>query len=163
MLLRCERYGRKLSLLLTDIDHFKSVNDTYGHPVGDKVLKRVAQVLAAQARRTDLVARYGGEEFAMLLYDVDVPAVDKLAERIRKGVVALALEHRDSRVGVVTISIGAAVVEPSAERRARGAVQLADEALYQAKTRGRNRVEVLAADAHKALETGVFAKQSGLR
>jgi diguanylate cyclase (GGDEF)-like protein len=111
----------------------------------------------------DLVARYGGEEFAVLLYDVDPSGVESLAERMRKAVVALALEHRDSRVGVVTISVGAAVVEPSVDRRARGAVQLADEALYQAKTRGRNRVEVLAADAHKALETGVFAKQSGLR
>ena len=80
---------------------------------------------------------------------------------MRKAVVGLALEHRDSRVQVVTISIGVAIVEPSLERRARGALQLADEALYQAKTRGRNRVEVLDADAHKALETGVFAKGVG--
>jgi diguanylate cyclase (GGDEF)-like protein len=152
-----------IAVLLLDVDHFKAFNDRYGHQAGDRALRHVAQVLQAFVTEpSDLVARYGGEEFAVLLYDVDVTAVEKLAERMRRAVVALALEHRDSRVGVVTISVGAAVVEPSPERRARGAVQLADEALYQAKTRGRNRVEILAADAHRALETGVFAKQSGV-
>ena len=83
---------------------------------------------------------------------------------MRKGVSGMALEHRDSRLGqIVTISIGVAVVEPSVERRARGALQLADEALYQAKTRGRNRVEILGPHDHKALQTGVFAKGTGLR
>jgi diguanylate cyclase (GGDEF)-like protein len=155
---------RAIAVLMLDVDHFKAYNDRYGHQAGDRALRHVAQVVQAFVTEPgDLVARYGGEEFAVLLYDVDPSGVESLAERMRKAVVALALEHRDSRVGVVTISVGAAVVEPSVDRRARGAVQLADEALYQAKTRGRNRVEVLAADAHKALETGVFAKQSGLR
>jgi diguanylate cyclase (GGDEF)-like protein len=155
---------RAIAVLMLDVDHFKAYNDRYGHQAGDRALRHVAQVVQAFVTQpADVVARYGGEEFAVLLYDVELAAVEKVAERMRKAVVALALEHRDSRVGVVTISIGAAVVEPSAERRARGAVQLADEALYQAKTRGRNRVEVLAADAHRALETGVFAKQTGLR
>jgi diguanylate cyclase (GGDEF)-like protein len=155
---------RAIAVLMLDVDHFKSFNDRYGHQAGDRALRHVAQVVQAFVTEPgDLVARYGGEEFAVLLSGVDVADVEKLAERMRKAVVALALEHRDSRVGVVTISVGAAVVEPNVERHARGAVQLADEALYQAKTRGRNRVEVLAADAHKALETGVFAKQSGLR
>ena len=114
-------------------------------------------------RPNDLLARYGGEEFAVLLYDVDAVVAEKIAAQMRKAVAALGLEHRDSRLGqVVTISIGVGVVEPTPERRARGALQLADEALYQAKTMGRNRVEVLDPAAHKALETGVFHKGSGL-
>jgi diguanylate cyclase (GGDEF)-like protein len=80
---------------------------------------------------------------------------------MRKAVLALALEHPDSQAKVVSISIGVGVVEPSPHRHARGAVQLADEALYQAKTRGRNRVEVLDPTAHATLETGVFTKVTG--
>jgi len=153
-----------IAVLLADVDHFKAYNDRYGHQGGDRALRRVAQVLQTFVTRPqDLLVRYGGEEFAVLLFDVDAVEVEKLAERMRKAVVALALEHRDSGVEVVTISIGVAIVEPSLERRARGAVQLADEALYQAKTRGRNRVEVLDSVAHKALETGVFAKAAGTR
>jgi diguanylate cyclase (GGDEF)-like protein len=153
-----------IAVLLVDVDHFKAYNDRYGHQAGDRALRHVAQVLQAFVTRPqDLLARYGGEEFAVLLYDVDPIEVEKLTERMRKAVAGLRLEHRDSRAAVVTISIGAGVVEPSPERRARGALQLADEALYQAKTRGRNRVEVLATDAHKALETGVFAKGTGSR
>jgi diguanylate cyclase (GGDEF)-like protein len=108
-----------------------------------------------------LLARYGGEEFAALLYDIDPAESEKLAQRMRKAVAGLALEHRDSGARVVTISVGVGIVEPSLERRARGAVQLADEALYQAKTRGRNRVEVLDAMAHQGLQTGVFTKGIG--
>jgi diguanylate cyclase (GGDEF)-like protein len=155
---------RVVAVLLVDVDHFKAYNDRYGHQAGDRALRHVAQVLQGLvARPQDLLARYGGEEFAVLLYDVEIVEVEKLAERMRKAVAGLRLEHRDSRVEIVTISIGAGVVEPSPERRARGALQLADEALYQAKTRGRNRVEVLSTDAHRALETGVFAKGTGLR
>jgi diguanylate cyclase (GGDEF)-like protein len=153
-----------IAVLMADVDHFKAYNDRYGHQAGDRALRHVAQVLQAFVTRPqDLLVRYGGEEFAVLLYDVDSVEVGKLAERMRKAVVGLALEHRDSRVEVVSISIGVAIVQPSLERRARGAVQLADEALYQAKTRGRNRVEVLDPVAHKALETGVFAKATGTR
>lgn len=153
-----------IAILMVDVDHFKAYNDRYGHQAGDRALRHVAQVLQAFVTRPqDLLVRYGGEEFAVLLYDVEAVEVEKLAERMRKAVVGLALEHRDSRVGVVTVSIGAAIVEPSFERRARGAVQLADEALYQAKTRGRNCVEVLDPAAHETLETGVFAKGTRAR
>jgi len=153
-----------IAILMADVDHFKAYNDRYGHQAGDRALRHVAQLLQAFVKRPhDLLVRYGGEEFAALLYDVDAAEVEKLAEKMRKAVVGLALEHRDSRVEVVTISIGVAIVEPSVERHARGAVQLADEALYQAKTRGRNRVAVLDPVAHKALETGVFAKATGTR
>jgi diguanylate cyclase (GGDEF)-like protein len=151
--------GRVLAVLLLDVDQFKAYNDRYGHQAGDDALRSVAQVLQGLVTRSqDLVARYGGEEFAVLLYDADRIAVERLAERMREAILALALEHRDSRAKVVSVSIGVAIVEPSPARRARGALQLADEALYQAKTRGRNRVEVLDPTAHEALETGVFAK-----
>jgi diguanylate cyclase (GGDEF)-like protein len=155
---------RGIAILLIDVDHFKAYNDRYGHQAGDRALRRVAEILQMFVTRpNDLLARYGGEEFAVLLYDVDAIAAERLAAQMRKAVCAMALEHRDSRLGqVVTISIGVGVVEPTSERRARGALQLADEALYQAKTMGRNRVEVLDPAAHKALETGVFAKGSGL-
>ena len=157
--------ARTIAILLIDVDHFKDYNDRYGHQAGDRTLRRVAQVLQAFVTRPqDVIARYGGEEFTVLLYDVDGVEPEKLAERMRRGVCGLALEHRGSRVGeIVTISAGVAVVEPSAERRSRGALQLADEALYLAKTHGRNRVEVLDQGAHKALETGVFAKGTALR
>jgi diguanylate cyclase (GGDEF)-like protein len=156
---------RGLAILLIDVDHFKSYNDRYGHQAGDRALRRVAEMLQMFVTRpSDVLARYGGEEFAVLLYDVDGVAAEKVAVQMRKAVVAMGLEHRDSRLGqIVTISIGVAFVEPSPERRARGALQLADEALYQAKTMGRNRVEVLDPAAHKALETGVFAKGTGAR
>ena len=155
---------RSIAILLLDVDHFKAYNDRYGHQAGDRALRLVAQVLQQIVTRPqDLVARYGGEEFAVLLYDVETVEAGKLAERMRKAVIGLALEHRDSRAGqLVTISVGVAVVEPSADRRSRGALQLADEALYQAKTRGRNRVELLDSGAHAGLETGVFAKGAGL-
>jgi diguanylate cyclase (GGDEF)-like protein len=163
--LRAVKEDRGLAILLIDVDHFKAYNDRYGHQAGDRALRRVAEMLQLFVTRpNDLLARYGGEEFAVLLYDVDGVATEKVAAQMRKAVCAMGIEHRDSRLGqIVTISIGAAVVEPSPERRARGALQLADEALYQAKTMGRNRVEVLDPAAHKALETGVFAKGSGLR
>jgi len=156
---------RVIAILLIDVDHFKDYNDRYGHQAGDRTLRRVAQILQAFVTRPhDVVARYGGEEFAVVLYDVDAAEPERLAERMRRGVCGLALEHRGSRVGEsVTISAGVAVVEPSSERRSRGALQLADQALYLAKTRGRNRVEVLDQGAHKTLETGVFAKGVGLR
>jgi diguanylate cyclase (GGDEF)-like protein len=155
---------RSIAILLLDVDHFKAYNDRYGHQAGDHALRHVAQVLQRIVTRSqDLIARYGGEEFAVLLYDVDTAEAGRLAEQMRKAVIGLKLEHRDSRAGqVVTISIGVAVVEPSADRRSRGALQLADEALYQAKTRGRNRVEVLDPSAHAGLETGVFAKGTSL-
>jgi diguanylate cyclase (GGDEF)-like protein len=157
---RAVNEDRGIATLMIDVDHFKAYNDHYGHQAGDRALHRVAQTLQTFVTRPqDLLARYGGEEFAVLLYDVDGVAAENLATRMRRAVGALGLEHRDSRLGqIVTVSIGVAVVEPSSERRARGAVQLADEALYQAKTRGRNRVEVLDPSAHKALETGVFTK-----
>ena len=86
MLGRAERHELAVSLLLTDIDHFKKINDSYGHPTGDEVLRRVAAILKASARKIDIVARYGGEEFALVLEGTDRAGARQLAERIRQEV-----------------------------------------------------------------------------
>jgi diguanylate cyclase (GGDEF)-like protein len=154
--------ARSIAILLMDVDHFKAYNDLNGHQAGDRALRRVAQALQTfVSRPLDVLARYGGEEFAVILFDIDGHQAEVLAERMRRAVSELAIEHRGSRPDdVVTISVGVAVIEPSRERRSRGALQLADQALYEAKVRGRNRVEVMGRAAHRLLETGVFAKQS---
>jgi len=153
--------GRSLAILVLDVDYFKAYNDRYGHQAGDVVLRQVALAIQRQARRPlDLVARYGGEEFAVILYDADCAGAHGIAERMRRAVEALAIEHRSSLTGaVLTISIGVAVVAPTAARNPSGALQLADEALYQAKAKGRNRVELLDAQAHQLLATGVFTME----
>jgi diguanylate cyclase (GGDEF)-like protein len=150
--------GRGLAIVLVDVDHFKAFNDRYGHQAGDATLRSVANALQAQiCRPLDMLARYGGEEFAAILYDVEPQQAHEIAERMRHAVSAIAIEHRDSRAApVVTISIGVAAVLPAAGRESRGALQLADEALYAAKVGGRNKVH-LAADAdYSGLDTGIF-------
>jgi diguanylate cyclase (GGDEF)-like protein len=145
---------------LLDVDHFKPYNDRYGHQAGDVVLRKVAHAIQGCVRRPlDLVARYGGEEFTAILYDTDAGRTESAAERIRKAVEELAIEHRGSRVGsVLTISIGAAVIAPDPRRSPSGALQLADEALYRAKSNGRNRVEIMDDTEYRLLVTGVFSK-----
>lgn len=151
--------GRALAILLIDVDHFKPFNDRYGHQAGDAALRKVAQMLQACVRRPlDFVARYGGEEFTVILYDTDGTRAASTAEHVRKSVEALAIEHRGSRAGpVLTVSIGVAVVEPELRRSPGGALQLADEALYRAKSRGRNRVEIMDEASYRLLVTGVFS------
>jgi diguanylate cyclase (GGDEF)-like protein len=153
---------RPLALLLIDVDHFKGYNDRYGHQAGDLALQRLAQAVQAEIRRPlDMLSRYGGEEFAALLYDIDGRQACEIAERMRLAVCALGLEHRGSRAArVVTISIGVAAVQPVAGRGPLGALQLADEALYKAKTRGRNNVHLAAESEYDDLQTGVFAQHA---
>ncbi|HWL62616.1 MAG TPA: GGDEF domain-containing protein [Steroidobacteraceae bacterium] len=155
------RDGRGLSILMIDVDHFKAFNDRYGHQAGDAALRRVAQAVQAQiCRPLDMLARYGGEEFAVILYDSDADSTRDIAERIRVAVSAMNIEHRGAHgVRVVTVSVGVAAIEPSSARDPRGAVQLADEALYTAKTLGRDRVHMAEASEYRKLETGVFAQQ----
>ena len=150
-----------LAMLLIDVDYFKPYNDRYGHQAGDAVLRQVAQAIESCARRPfDLVARYGGEEFAVILYDTDRTGAAAAAENMRQAVERLAIEHRGSHVcDRLTISIGVAVVEPTAWRNPYGALQLADEALYQAKSKGRNRTELMDDVEHRLLVTGEFSKE----
>ncbi len=135
-----QRYGKPLSLLICDIDHFKAVNDTYGHPVGDAVLRGVAKLLSAQAREVDLVARYGGEEFALILPETDAASARALAERIR---VAVAAAEQRTLLGPikVTLSLGVATFSDAAADK-QALIDRADHALYAAKHAGRNRVAV---------------------
>jgi len=138
-----QRYGKKLSLLLTDIDHFKSVNDTYGHPIGDVVLRGVAKILQREARTTDVAARYGGEEFALVMPETDLEGALKTAERIRERV-GQAVFRTDQGDLKVTLSIGVATFPQDARAKA-GLVEIADGGLYHAKRHGRNQTVALAA------------------
>jgi two-component system cell cycle response regulator len=138
LLERAERLGHRAAILLCDVDHFKKVNDKYGHPVGDQVLRRVARVLQNAVRKIDITARYGGEEFAVVLEATTLAGATQLAERIRKDVSALIL---DSEQGAfrINLSIGVAAFPTDARLRA-DLVERADLALYHAKETGRNRV-----------------------
>jgi diguanylate cyclase (GGDEF)-like protein len=150
-----------VALLLVDIDHFKAYNDYYGHQAGDECLKSVAQTLTRCARRPlDFTARYGGEEFALVLYDARREYVVDLMRQIQAGVAGLALKHAASPgAKQLTVSIGAAWVLPKAERSHFGFVQLADEALYEAKGAGRNRT-VLMDKEYEDLSTGSFRSRN---
>ncbi len=130
------RYGRKCSLILTDIDHFKSVNDTWGHPTGDLVLKGVARILKEKARDTDIVARYGGEEFAIIMPETDAKGAQVIAERIREAVMA-EVHQSDQGPLKVTLSLGIATF-PDVAQEKQPMVDLADQCLYFAKRHGRN-------------------------
>lgn len=139
---RGERYGRPLALLMLDIDHFKRVNDTFGHPVGDDVLKEVSGVLVRLVRSCDIVARYGGEEFAIILPETGSKGARVLAQRIRRGVEQERLVSNGHPIAV-TVSVGLADTDMSAFPLDRVAlIECGDQALYMAKHNGRNRVEL---------------------
>jgi diguanylate cyclase (GGDEF)-like protein len=140
MLQRESRRQGSLSLLLCDIDHFKKINDTYGHPFGDTVLQGVASILGKAARRVDLTARYGGEEFALLLEGAGEKGALKVAARIRKEIENMVFRHGQGPVRI-TISVGLAV-SPEHGTDKELLLSRADQALYQAKKQGRNRVVV---------------------
>jgi diguanylate cyclase (GGDEF)-like protein len=142
MLQRARRRSSPVCFLLTDIDKFKVLNDTYGHPFGDEVLKGVARVLGGAVRSVDLAARYGGEEFAVLLEDAGSEGGRLMAERIRAEVEALSFAHPKGPVRV-TLSLGVAAFPADGELKTT-LIERADAALYQAKHAGRNRVRVWA-------------------
>jgi diguanylate cyclase (GGDEF)-like protein len=137
-LARSRRNGRPLSLLIIDIDHFKRVNDTYGHPVGDACLRRMGETLLAKCQRaTDFVARYGGEEFAIVLPDTDIKNALAFADRVRSAIEQIVLEVGDIR-HPITASIGAAQAGPKSLTDSAYLIAAADRGLYAAKAAGRN-------------------------
>ncbi|HEY1722656.1 MAG TPA: GGDEF domain-containing protein [Magnetospirillaceae bacterium] len=137
---RCYRYGHTGAVILLDLDHFKRVNDSYGHPVGDEALKTVAGACNEEIRGTDLLARLGGEEFAILLPETTLSEAGQLAERLRTRIAALAIEtgrgplHVTASFGVAPLSALSGSWEET--------VSAADAALYRAKGAGRNQVQI---------------------
>lgn len=136
---RVRRYGPTASLLMIDIDHFKRVNDAYGHQAGDAVLAGVARLVKAGLRETDIFARYGGEEFAVIATGTEKAGAMILAERLRALIAAAGIEHGANRI-TVTVSIGIGTWEPDMKEDFEELVRRADAALYRAKEEGRNRV-----------------------
>lgn len=135
---RSQRYGRDLSLIIFDIDHFKNINDTYGHLAGDYVLKRLAAVVQENIRREDFLARYGGEEFAIILPEIDVANAAITAEKIRGLVEAHDFVFENTPIPT-TISLGVASTAEEAIDSLE-LIRAADQCLYKAKKTGRNKV-----------------------
>ncbi len=141
---RAQRYGHALSCMFVDADHFKQINDQHGHPVGDRVLSALAQRLRARLRTSDLATRYGGEEFAVLLPQTAADSAGALASEICRSVAAEPIMLDNGGMIPLTVSIGVAALANDRRQPAKDAghllLQRADEALYQAKQAGRNRV-----------------------
>ncbi|HVZ73557.1 MAG TPA: GGDEF domain-containing protein [Polyangia bacterium] len=131
------RHTKPVALLFADIDHFKKLNDTYGHQAGDHVLAGVARVMMTTVRAEDVLARYGGEEFAIICREIELDGAEALAKRLVAAVAAKPFEHGGQRIPV-TISVGAAVDRGRSEAQA--LIAAADAAMYEAKRTGRNRV-----------------------
>lgn len=143
---RGTRSGQPLALAMLDVDFFKKYNDHYGHQSGDECLRAVARVLQQHVHRAgDFIARYGGEEFVLLSVSTDGAHARQLVEAIRAALEKLALPHKMSPFGCVTISVGVAAVIPNEQQRTETLIKMADEALYAAKQQGRNRVVSAAA------------------
>jgi diguanylate cyclase (GGDEF)-like protein len=136
-LARCNRYGRALSLVMLDIDHFKEVNDSYGHLAGDHILKSVASSIKTRIRREDVLARYGGEEFSILLPEVDLKGALTLAEKTRKLIEKTKFEFDAQQIDV-SISAGVAALGEQL-MEAPDLIRAADQKLYEAKESGRNK------------------------
>ncbi len=143
-LARCKREGHALSLIMIDIDHFKKINDTYGHLAGDEILIRLGKILSGMARAGDVACRYGGEEFLVIMPNMSMDACLERAEELRVTFGDMVVAFGDFRLQV-TLSIGIAVY-PGHGTSADELISCADRALYQAKHKGRNRVEVQAVD-----------------
>lgn len=137
-----ERYGHSYCAVLCDVDSFKLYNDHYGHLKGDEVLQKVAETILQNVRTGDTSYRYGGEEFLVILPEQSVETAALAAERLRHAVEELAIPHATSKAGIVTVSCGLAELSPGEEKTVEELLKEADEALYQAKELGRNKVAV---------------------
>jgi diguanylate cyclase (GGDEF)-like protein len=136
---RVQRYGVSLSILMVDVDRFKTINDTFGHLTGDGVLKQLGELLRREVRTVDVVARYGGEEFVIVLPETGLDGAMSFAERIRARVARHEFPNADAPLSA-TVSVGVAAVPPAEIGSPEGLIALADEALYRAKNEGRNLV-----------------------
>ena len=141
--MRALRVEHPLALLMLDVDLFKSYNDYYGHQAGDECLRSVARIIDSCSRRSsDLAARYGGEEFVLIAADTDAASAEHLADVVRQSIELLGFPHAGSPFGKVTVSIGVSVIVPEEGQEPEALIRMADEALYLAKSQGRNRVLV---------------------
>ncbi len=136
---RSERTGTPLTLIMADLDHFKDINDTYGHQQGDVILKGTASIIHQNIRAFDIASRYGGEEFAIILTETDLDAAYTIAERLRKKIEAEVYKN-DKKDIHITISIGLAQFNHNIDKSGIDLIKRSDTALYSAKALGRNRV-----------------------
>ena len=146
------RHGRPLSLAMVDVDHFKQINDTYGHPAGDAVLQGMSKMLQRECRQEDVACRYGGEEFALIMPDTAPVAALKVCERIRIAMTEIAWPRHPERT--ITLSIGLTGASAKANLTPVNWLELADQNLYLAKRSGRNRVIMTEADPKLRLAVG---------
>lgn len=140
---RVKRYGSSLSLMLCDIDHFKSINDTHGHAEGDRALELISSILSDEVRSTDVVGRYGGDEFMIILPETELPRGREIAERIRKAVEGLEFSVSEDIQLHITLSIGLTMYTAE-DGDFNPLIKRADDAMYMSKRGGRNRVSVMA-------------------
>ncbi|MDQ1381545.1 MAG: hypothetical protein QOJ71_2264 [Actinomycetota bacterium] len=138
---RVVRYGHRYCMAVLDIDHFKSYNDTYGHPAGDRILQSFAIQLQQQVRAGDAVYRFGGDEFLCVYPEQSLETGAQVVERMRSGLEELAIPHVGNPRGVLTFSAGLAILDPGRIESSKEVLDEADAALYRAKLLGRNRVE----------------------
>jgi len=138
---RYKRYGHIFSLIFLDLDHFKNVNDTYGHLAGDKVLRAVANLIDEEKRASDFLARYGGEEFAVILPGIDSSSAQIVAEKIRKWIETTIFRYENYPIHI-SLSAGVTTVLPE-DQSPNDVIKRADNATYEAKKRGKNQVVVI--------------------
>jgi diguanylate cyclase (GGDEF)-like protein len=150
---KVDRYGGHLSLLMFDLDHFKKFNDQHGHEAGNDLLRRVGATLQSMIRDADMAARYGGEEFTLLIRGSGQEGYE-LGERVRKAIETIAVDLRNGETVYATVSAGLATY-PNGSNDESILIEQADEALYESKRRGRNRV-TMHADAHMGDELSII-------
>ena len=158
-LMMAQRYGQALSLLVIDIDHFKRVNDNYGHSFGDSMLQHIAKAIVQVTRSTDMTFRYGGEEFVVILSKTNLQGAAVIAERIRELVANLVVKE-DNRRAQTTVSIGVSTL--NGDESAKSLFIRADEALYRAKRKGRNCVELATEPANNPTSNNLTALPGSL-
>jgi len=137
---QAKRYRHPISILMLDLDHFKKINDTFGHLTGDYVLAKTGEIIREQIRNTDIAGRYGGEEFCFILCNTGMPGAREFSERMREAIASFCFSARNGEMFHLTCSIGLLTFEQGSPLDITTALDQADKALYQAKKLGRNRV-----------------------